>query len=357
MAAQTLRGERVAPCHATDTFAVMDVPSYAAAFEDWLRSDPKAVAEAASPRPRFADRVETMSALLESLYDAGWSRYGWPEAVSGFGGTIVHRAAMWEALARHGVQSMAIYEHLEVLAPVLVARDHRPSWQRPSRSTCEDTNPGPRDSRSRAPGQTSRRSGTRAVETDDGYLIKGRKIWTSWARYATLGLVLARTGTPESRHRGLTAFIVDLRSSGVEVNAIEQANGTDELAEVAFDDVHVPGDRIVGEVGGGWQVAMHILSHERGTYPWFRHGFLDRQLRAGLDHDATRTDRALGEAMLDLTPCGAQAGSPCRPTLGQRPSDPVPLSPSSFCAPPRRRFRTGCSPTTPTSRSAPSRTR
>jgi alkylation response protein AidB-like acyl-CoA dehydrogenase len=113
-------------------------------------------------------------------------------------------------------------------------------------------------------------------------------------------LLLARTGAPDSRHRGLTAFIVDLRTSGVEVRAIEQANGTDELAEVAFDEVRVPADRIVGEVGRGWDVAMHILSHERGTFAWFRHCFLHQHLVGELGHGSERNDAALGEALLDL---------------------------------------------------------
>ena len=112
--------------------------------------------------------------------------------------------------------------------------------------------------------------------------------------------MLARTGTREERHRGLTAFIVDLRSPGVEVSPIEQANGTDELAEVVFDDVHVPADRIVGELGGGWAVAMHILSHERGTFAWFRHCFMYQQLLETAAHDSGRNDRHLGEALLDL---------------------------------------------------------
>ena len=115
---------------------------------------------------------------------------------------------------------------------------------------------------------------TRATLVDGGYTIRGRKIWTSWASYSTWCLVLARTGTPESRHRGLTAFVVDLRDSEVEVGRTVQANGTDELAEVALDDVFVPHDRIVGELNGGWAVAMHILSSGRGTFAWFRHGFL-----------------------------------------------------------------------------------
>jgi hypothetical protein len=142
---------------------------------------------------------------------------------------------------------------------------------------------------------------TRATATSDGgHLITGRKIWTSWARYATWCLVLARTGTAESRHRGLTAFAVDLRSPGVEVRAIEQANGTDELAEVTFDRVRVPAERIVGEVGGGWKVAMHILAHERGTFAWFRHCFLHHHLFDGLQRDASDGDDLLGQALLDM---------------------------------------------------------
>ncbi len=146
---------------------------------------------------------------------------------------------------------------------------------------------------------------TRARAVEGGYLLRGRKIWTSWAAYATWCLVLARTGTPDSRHRGLTAFIVDLREPGVEVTAIEQANGTDELAEVALDDVFVSADRVVGSVDGGWAVAMHILSSERGTFAWFRHGFLYQQLLNHLDHAQPCSDAAVGEAVLDLAAVSA----------------------------------------------------
>ena len=138
-----------------------------------------------------------------------------------------------------------------------------------------------------------------------GHAIRGRKIWTSWATYSRWCLVLARTGTPESRHRGVTAFIVDLRSPGVHVSAIEQANGTDELAEVVFEDVFVPEDRVVGAVDGGWDVAMHILSSERGTFAWFRHGFLYQQLFAQLRHAEAHGDGAIGGALLDLAAVSA----------------------------------------------------
>jgi alkylation response protein AidB-like acyl-CoA dehydrogenase len=141
---------------------------------------------------------------------------------------------------------------------------------------------------------------TRAVAVDDGFVITGHKIWTSWARYARWSLVLARTGSLESRHRGLTAFIVDMSAPGVDVQAIMQANGNDELAEVTFDDVFVPTSAIVGEVDGGWKVAMHILSSERGTFAWFRHSFLYQLLRHAPGGDDPRADQQLGDAVLDL---------------------------------------------------------
>jgi alkylation response protein AidB-like acyl-CoA dehydrogenase len=153
-------------------------------------------------------------------------------------------------------------------------------------------------------------------------VITGRKIWTSWARYATWCLVLARTGTPESRHRGLTAFIVDLRSPGVSVSPIVQANGTDELAEVAFDEVFVPADRIVGEPGRGWDVALHILSHERGTFAWFRHCFLYRHLEENLPSTREGDDRALGEAVLDLAAVSATSAAGLRAHADEAPLGP-----------------------------------
>jgi alkylation response protein AidB-like acyl-CoA dehydrogenase len=93
----------------------------------------------------------------------------------------------------------------------------------------------------------------------------------------------------------------------VEVRPIEQANGTDELAEVTFDDVRVSADRIVGEIDGGWHVAMHILSHERGTFAWFRHCFLYQRLLSDVGAADFTTDAALGGALLDLAAVTATA--------------------------------------------------
>ena len=276
------------------------VPVFAAELDAWLARRPPALVQAQASSADYGERVEQMRQLMDALFAAGWARYGWPVAAGGLGGTIAHRAAMWEAIARHGVPGMALFEHLEILAPTLVL--HGPP------SFVAQALPAFLSGRELwAQGFSEPDAGsdlatirTTAVRDGDRFVINGRKIWTSWARYARWCLVLARTGAPDSRHRGLTAFIVDLQSPGVQVSTIDQANGTDELAEVTFDDVPVDADRIVGEVDGGWAVAMHILSHERGTFAWFRHCFLYQQLREALEHDPGCDDSAVGNALLDL---------------------------------------------------------
>jgi alkylation response protein AidB-like acyl-CoA dehydrogenase len=282
------------------------IASYAEGLEKWLGGTPPSLAGVTAPNPSFAARVAAMSQLMRDLFEAGWARYGWPEPLGGLGGTILHRAAMWDCLARHGVLGMGLFEHVEILLPTLCAMAQRAF-------VTNVALPGFLSGRELwAQGFSEPESGsdlaslrTRARAVPGGFVLRGHKIWTSWAAYARWCLVLARTGAPDSRHRGLTAFAVDLRAPGVAVNAIEQANGTDELAEVVFDDAFVPEDRVVGAVDGGWAVAMHILSSERGTFAWFRHGFLYQQLLGHLRHSDAHSDGAVGNALLDLAAVSA----------------------------------------------------
>lgn len=294
---------------ATPSDPLLELQVFAAELDAWLDQRPPALVRARAPIADFGARVATMCGLMAELHDAGWARYGWPETVGGLGGSITHRAAMWEAVARHGVPGMAVFEHLEVLAPTLVAHGPTPFVARALPAFLSGRELWCQGFSEPDAGSDLASLRTAAVRDGDGYVITGRKIWTSWARYATWCLVLARTGTTDSRHRGLTAFIVDMRSPGVQVAAIEQANGTDELAEVTFDEVRVEAGAIVGEVDGGWAVAMHILSHERGTFAWFRHCFLYQQLLECLEHDDGRDDGATGDALLDLAAVTATSHS------------------------------------------------
>ena len=297
---------------ANPTDPLLALTDYVPAFESWLVASPAEVAAARQPMETFAHRVEAMSELLGALYGAGWARYGWPAELGGLGGSILHRAAMWEALARHGVPSMAIFEHLEVLAPTLVALGPPPLVQTLLPKFLAGEERWAQGFSEPEAGSDLANLRTRGVEVDGGFVVTGRKIWTSWAKYARWCLVLVRTGSPELRHRGLTALVIDLHDPRVDVSAIEQANGTDELSEVAFDEVFVPVTHVVGAVGDGWQVAMHILGHERGTYAWFRHCFLNSHVAEHARRSTTRSDAALGESMLDLVAVAAASAQALR---------------------------------------------
>ncbi|MEV5582197.1 acyl-CoA dehydrogenase [Streptomyces parvus] len=105
---------------------------------------------------------------------------------------------------------------------------------------------------------------TRAVRTDEGWRITGQKVWTSAARTADHGILLARTDPDAPRHRGLTYFLVDMkRARGIDIRPLREITGESLFNEVYFDDVLLPADAVVGEVGGGWRVARNTLGNER----------------------------------------------------------------------------------------------
>jgi alkylation response protein AidB-like acyl-CoA dehydrogenase len=98
----------------------------------------------------------------------------------------------------------------------------------------------------------------------DTYVVNGHKIWTSYSDVADRCLLLARTDPEAKRHRGLSAFVLDMKQPGVQQRPLQMINGvTNEFGQVFFDDVTVPADRMVGAPGDGWAVAMTVVGHER----------------------------------------------------------------------------------------------
>lgn len=278
----------------------LDVREFAASLEEWLQEPPAELQAATKPQPSTDSHMAAMRDLMGALYAAGWSRYGWPERVGGLGGSILHRAALWEALARHGVTGMAAFEHLEVLGPTLLelapagfTAEMFPRFLDGTEAWCQGFSEPDA-------GSDLASLRTRAVADGDGYTVSGRKIWTSWAHFAKWCLLLARTGPAEARHKAITALIVEVDSPGVSVRSLEQANGRSELAEVTFDQVFVPAGRVVGAVDGGWAVAMHILGHERGTFAWFRHCFLLKHMEEELGFSGAEADGLLEDTLLDM---------------------------------------------------------
>jgi alkylation response protein AidB-like acyl-CoA dehydrogenase len=215
---------------------------------------------------------------MRLAYDAGFTRRGWPERVGGLGGSSLQRAYLGEALIARDLVEPGIYSMPEVLAPTMIdyapaelAAAMVPRLLRGDEIWCQGfSEPGT--------GSNLASLACRATRTDDGWLLNGQKVWTSLAQYAQRCVLLTRTGTPESAHRGITAFFIDMDSPGITVRPIETMHGSPEFCEVFYDEVFAPADRILGDVDGGWSVAMDLLPYERSTALWHRAAYLQQRL-------------------------------------------------------------------------------
>jgi len=252
-----------------------------------------------------AQEMRFTAGLLRVLYDAGLGRYGLPPAVGGLGGDVRHWAVLFDELARAGITPTGQHSLLTTLAyPVAhfaprLAAEYLPEF------LSGDAWWGQGFSESEA-GSDLAALRCRATRDGDEYVISGHKIWTSHGETASRIVMLARTGTPESRHRGLSMILVDVCAPGVTVRPIRLASGRAELAECFFDDVRVPAGRLIGAEGQGWAVAMYLLQYERAVYAWLRASVLLQRLRAlaGLLTDGAApgagADEVLGAVYLDL---------------------------------------------------------
>ena len=224
-------------------------------------------------------------------------RWGWPRRVGGFGGSTLLRAYLGEALTSRGLVEPGIYSMTEVLAPTMIdyarpdlAAEMVPRLLRGDETWCQGfSEPGT--------GSNLAALSCRAARSGDVWRVTGQKVWTSLAQYADRCVLLTRTGTPESAHKGITALFVDMGSPGIDVRPIEAMHGAPEFSEVFFDDVVVPVERTLGQEGQGWAVAMDLLPFERSTALWHRAAYLHRRLQDLLE--SVRPDSldpaALGE--------------------------------------------------------------
>lgn len=256
----------------------MDPETFRRDLGAWLDANADEMAPPYEGLASMDEQMAHFAHVKRALYDAGFGRYGWPESVGGLGGSPLLRAVVGEEVNLRGLTDPNPWTMIEVLAPTVIefARPEIsarfvPPFMRGDEMWCQGFSEPDA-------GSDLASLSCRATKTDDGWVVSGQKIWTSFIQYSSRCVLLTRTGEPNSAHRGITALLVDVDSPGVSYSPIETMHGRQDFAEVHFAEVFVPEDRLIGEENGGWQVAMDILPYERSTTFWQRGALLHRRL-------------------------------------------------------------------------------
>jgi len=237
---------------------------------DAFRKEVRAFIAEHSPGPKThtgvrapdADLMPAIRTWTAALYGAGYLGINWPAE---FGGRPdahpleafivaeeMARARTWLPIGAAALASAAIIE---------VGTPEQQQRFLPRIRSCEDvwcqlfSEPGA--------GSDLASLQTRAVRDGDEFVVDGQKVWTTNGQHADMGYLLARTDPTAPKHRGITAFALDMRTPGVDVRPLREITGTTDFNEVFLDSVRIPAENVIGQVDAGWAVANASLVHER----------------------------------------------------------------------------------------------
>ncbi|MCR2764322.1 acyl-CoA dehydrogenase family protein [Microbacterium sp. zg.B48] len=219
------------------------------------------------PAPDLATQegVGRARAWERELFDGGFAAVQWPKRFGGRGADPVATLIFYEEYLRSGAPPRLNRLGLGLAGPTLIdlgTPEQQDRWLSKILS-CEHlwcqgfSEPGA--------GSDLAAIRTRGEVREDGILINGQKIWTSWSEHADWMFALVRTDPESRRHAGLTFLMIDMSDPGVDVRPIRQINHAREFGEVFLTDVLVPHENVIGRIDNGWHVAMSTLVHERGA--------------------------------------------------------------------------------------------
>ena len=242
-------------------------------FRDEVRSwiDAHLVGEFATlkgrggPGDEDASLIELRLAWEQTMAAAGWTCVGWPERYGGRGLSLHHEVIFNEEYARMGGPGRLNHIGETLLGPTIIAfgsDEQRARFLPPIVAVEELWCQGYSEPNA---GSDLANLQTTAERDGDEWVITGQKIWTSLAHVSSWCFVLCRTDREAPKHRGISYLLVPLDQPGVEIRPIRQMTGDSEFSEVFFDGARTPIDHVVGEVNGGWKVAMGTLAFERGA--------------------------------------------------------------------------------------------
>ena len=200
--------------------------------------------------------------MRQKLANNGWLTMHWPEEFGGQHTSAVRSAIFNESMSYHRVPGRDNFGVRMMGATLMIhgteeqKLEHLPKVANGEVQWCQ----GYSEPES---GSDLASLSTRAIRDGDEFVINGTKIWTSMAHRADWIMLLARTDPDASKHRGISFFLVDMKSPGIEVRPIVNMAGKHEFNQIVFEDVRVPATNIVGDENRGWYVAVTLLDFER----------------------------------------------------------------------------------------------
>jgi alkylation response protein AidB-like acyl-CoA dehydrogenase len=278
-----------------------DLERFRAAFREWLRDTVPA-----DWRDRLADDLRGFSVWWAlAMRDAGYGPPHWSKAVGGPGLSLAQQLIIYEETTTAdcpnypGLFSCAythVHDTLTVHgSPEQIDRHLKPILDAELVWAQAFSEPNA--------GSDLASLRTRAVRDGDVYIVNGQKIWSTLAPNADWAILLARTDPTASKRKGISYFVVDLRTPGIEVRPIKQITGADDdFAEIFFTDVHIPAENLIGRENDGWRIANTTLAAERGplaipTALMLRETLVDaaRDARRTIDDDLLFAASSLGQ--------------------------------------------------------------
>jgi acyl-CoA dehydrogenase len=198
-----------------------------------------------------------------TLAEAGWAAIHWPAAYGGRDASALESTVLFEELARYDVPDTLFSIGVAMIGPTLIAHgtdaqkdSYLQAMRRGEEIWCQLWSEPDAGSDLAA-------LRTRAERDGDEYVLNGQKVWTSGAHYCDLGLGIFRTDPTAPKHKGISCFVVDLRTPGITIRPLRQITGAAHFNEVFFEDARIPAANLVGDLHDGWRVARTTLMNER----------------------------------------------------------------------------------------------
>jgi alkylation response protein AidB-like acyl-CoA dehydrogenase len=210
------------------------------------------------------DHIRLSKSWQRVLFDHGWAGITWPKRFGGRGGTPMQASIFAQEQGTFGVSVGAFAVGIGMAGPTIMKHGTDEQRERYLTAMLRGDEVWCQLFSEPEAGSDLANIATRAVRDGDEWVVTGQKVWTSSGGHSDWGILLARTDPDMPKHKGITYFLVDMTSPGFDIRPLKQMTGSSHFSEVFLDEVRIPHDQVLGEVNGGWGVAITTLSNERG---------------------------------------------------------------------------------------------